>query len=54
MVFNKENFMSLNCFHCGQMIYDIGELYEIKLSSHLYCTNCNISIKNQKEEVRNA
>ena len=33
------------CFHCGNLIYDILELYDKKYNSELYCTHCNLSIK---------
>ena len=44
----------LECFHCGEMIYDIGKLYGCKWNGALYCTNCNICIKNQIEVINYA
>ena len=42
-----------SCFHCNYMIYDVGELYQRKLNGELYCTNCNISIKDCAKAVEN-
>ncbi len=44
----------LECFHCNEMIYDIGKLYDYKWNGVLYCTNCNICIKNQFEVIEDA
>ena len=36
------------------MIYDVGELYQKQLKGELYCTYCNISIKDCAKAVDNA
>ena len=41
------------CFHCGNSIYNLSELYERKNNNMLYCTSCNIAIINKKIEVEN-
>ena len=42
-----------HCFHCGNMIYNISKLYDKEINDALYCTFCNINIKDQKREVEN-
>ena len=36
---------NLHCFHCGSPLYDISVLYGEKYNGELYCTHCNISIR---------
>ena len=40
-----------HCFHCGTLIYDISVLYGEKFTGELYCTHCNISIKDSHSEL---
>ena len=47
------NSASSHCFHCGHLVYDISELYDKKFNGELYCTHCDISIKNDILEVGN-
>jgi hypothetical protein len=42
-----------HCFRCGNLIYNISKLYDIKINDVLYCTFCNINIKNKKNGVEN-
>ena len=43
-----------HCFHCGTLIYDISVLYGEKFNGELYCTHCNISIREKVLEVEDA
>jgi len=40
----------LYCFHCGTPVYDISVLYGEKYNGELYCTICNMSIREKKVE----
>lgn len=41
----------MHCFHCGTPLYDISVLYGEKFTGELYCTRCNISIKDSNSEL---
>ena len=43
-----------HCFHCGTLLYDISVLYGEKFNGELYCTHCNISIREMKLGVKGA